>query len=150
MAAKRAPLDVVFRKYCADFDSKLLLLQTILENETNRADEEHKERKWLVVDENVSKSEFGYRADDSDELESLQYKRDGSIAKDRRSQNTVMSFQGQLSSLQSVVEDYRHCLIEYAERFTASKTASFSVFQCGLLVNCQTLANSSKRIQYGL
>lgn len=52
--------------------------------------------------------------DDRNELEDLQYKQDGTIATERRDQNTVASVQYPLSSSRGIIEGYRQCWLEYA------------------------------------
>lgn len=56
LAAESASLDVTFQNHCADFDSKISILQTTPENEKESADGEAKRRKKLFVVKNGPKA----------------------------------------------------------------------------------------------
>lgn len=68
-----------------------------------------------------------HRANDSRELEDLQYELVGNISKKRQALNTVTSLQTQLQTVGSVVEGYCRHLPEETELFTADFTNNFSV-----------------------
>lgn len=79
-------------------------MQTTFENETRRSNDDVKERKTLFIIENCLKMQLQHSADDSKELEVFLYNLDGTIVKERRAPNTVISLHSQLSSLRTVVE----------------------------------------------
>lgn len=74
--------------------------------EKKRADEEAKERNRPFVVGKGPNAQLPYMEDDNKELEYLQYKVDGAIAKTHEAQNNVTSRQSQLSSVRSDIEGY--------------------------------------------
>lgn len=82
----------------------------------------------LFASERSLKCTLQLESEDHEEFDDLNYRLDGDLGKERRSQTTIKPLQEQLLYDRSNVDTFRQLLTLYIERFTADVTDGFSGF----------------------
>lgn len=86
----------------------------------------YSERYMLPVSEKNLKCQLHFRSENSQEVEDLKYRLDGSVVEESRSHTVIVRFQEELLSVRSDVDNYHQCPTLYDLGFKANITDGFT------------------------
>lgn len=124
-------------------DTRLCRLQFSLDDKKRRADQEEKEIKQFFYG-NSLKAQLQHKPDDSEKVEDLRYQLHGAVAKERRAQKTVESFQSPFYTVRATVDSQLQRLPNFAERVKTEEADGFGGFLSAFLQKAQNLIKNQR------
>lgn len=113
-----------------------------------RAEGHDSERVMLQVLEKRLKSPLELSSEDGQEVEDFNYRSDGAVAKERRSENMLTSLREQLLSVRSDSYKYRQHWDLYNKKFTMDVTNGFSGFLYNLRTEVKKLVAAQRHCNH--